>query len=184
MFIMSMLPMFKAPTSSMSWAVAKESSVSITGSSNVNNFVFSSKEYIGNDTLVVYQKAKGERFFFEKGLLQLPVKNFKNGNPMLNRDFKKTLKASKYPNILMNFRSVTGLQHNSEAEVDISLAGKTRTVCIKLVNVTKNNIMYIKGKERLKFSDFGLKPPKKVLGFIDVKNELDVEFSIVLKEVK
>lgn len=171
-------------TSSLSWAVWKESTVSISGSSNVNHFIFTSGFYEGKDTMVISLASQGKKFLFEKGLLQMPVKNFRNSNARLTRDFKKTLNAAAYPNILMNFRSISGLNQQAEAKVEITLAGKTITRYLKLENCQKNNCLNLKGKEIMKFSDFGLKPPKNVLGFIDVKDELEVEFNLVLKQVR
>jgi hypothetical protein len=146
--------------------------------------VFAFREYEGKDTLVIGLAQKDQRFLFQKGLLQLPVRSFKNSNSMLNRDFKKTLKANEYPDILMNFKSISGLQQQSEAEVEITLAGKTITRFIKLQNCQKNDCLNMQGSETLRFSDFDLKPPKNVLGFITVKNELQVDFNLVLKQVR
>lgn len=185
LFIMTFFPTFlPGSNSNLSWEVGKESSVSISGSSNVNEFVFAAKEYEGRDTLVINLKTTGQKFVFDKGMLRLPVKNFRNGNPMLNKDFKKILDVKNHPNILMNFKTINGLQKHTDAEVDITLAGRTITRIIKISTCQKNNSLNLSGKETLKFSDFGLQAPKNMLGFINVKNELDVEFCLVLKQLK
>ena len=173
----------------MTWAV-KESSVNILGCSNVNKFTFTVHDSEGNDTLRVYEKANGQNMIFEKGLLRLQVKKFRNGNPMLLRDFKKMLDAGNYPFILMNFQSLSAVadnqtqQLNADAELQITLSGKTINRLVRVCTTRIGDNIILVGCERLRFSDFALKPPKGVLGFINVRNELDIEFRLVLKVVK
>jgi hypothetical protein len=172
----------------MTWAV-KESSVNIQGSSNVNRFSFSARNCEGKDTLEVYENIKGQKLIFSKGLFRLPVKKFRNGNPMLVRDFKKMLDCRNYPDILMNFQSITALAEGSTqhlaatAELEITLAGKTINRQVQVQTSRTGEYMLLTGCERLRFSDFTLKPPTGVMGFIDVRNELDIEFRFVLKVV-
>lgn len=171
------------------WAVGKESKVSILGSSNVNTFAFDVKEYNGKDTLIAIQKQKQVAVFFRKGILRIPVEDFKNGNPMLTRDFKKTIKAKNFPEIIMNFRNLNflpepGAQNQKvNAEVEIVVAGKNKIFQFPLVASRLGNTIYVKGDEKMNFSDFGLVPPNKVLGFINVNNELSIHFQLALKVV-
>ena len=180
---------FRSPSPKvMTWAV-KESAVNILGSSNVNKFTFTAHEVNGSDTLTVYEQIKGQKLIFEKGLLRLPVKKFRNGNPMLVKDFKKMLDAGNYPYILMNFQSLTTIADEkvitpAQAELQITLAGKTINRQVRVCTSRNGENIFLEGCERLRFSDFALKPPKGVLGFINVKNELDIEFRLVLKIVK
>lgn len=190
LIILALFPGLAKPPASRvtTWAV-KESSVNILGSSNVNKFNFSVRESEGRDTLVILENARGQKLQFEKGLFRLPVKKFRNCNPILVKDFKKMLKAPVYPDILMNFLTLTALAdvHSpklaGQAEVDITLCGKTIRRSIEICTVRDGANIQLTGCERLKFSDFNLKPPKGVMGFIDVKNELDVEFRFVLTVV-
>ena len=179
---------FRAPSPKvMTWAV-KESSVNILGSSNVNKFTFTVHESEGNDTLIVCEN-KGQKLVFEKGLLRLQVKKFRNGNPMLMKDFKKMLDAANHPYILMNFQSLTSvadekMQTSAEAELQITLAGKTISRQVNVCTRRNGETIFLEGCERFQFSDFAMIPPKGVLGFINVRNELDIKFRLVLKIVK
>ncbi|HEY0679633.1 MAG TPA: YceI family protein [Chitinophagaceae bacterium] len=185
------LPAFRHPGASiMTWAVDKETSVKILGASNVNSFTFASRGYEEKDTLIVYQTAKTKKVTFLKGLLRLPVKNFKNGNPMLTRDFKKMLEAQQHPYILMNLKSLTTMADQPsknqpvEAEIEITISGKSKTRQVCLLATRSGDMVYFHGKERINFSDFDLQPPTKVLGFINVKNELQIEFNLALKVLR
>lgn len=181
---------FRAPSPKvMTWAVT-ESSVNILGRSNVNKFTFSAHDSQGNDTLIVCETNKGQKLIFDKGLLRLQVKNFRNGNPMLVKDFKKMLDADNFPLILMNFQSLSGVagdkaqQIPAEAGLQITLSGKSIIRQVRVCTSRNGDIISLAGCERLLFSDFGLKPPKGILGFINVKNELDIEFRLVIKVVR
>jgi hypothetical protein len=169
------------------WTVTKESKISILGSSNVNTFTFDIKEYTGKDTLVVFQPAKQVQAVFKKGTVHLPVNDFRNPNPFLTKDFRKIIKSKSHPDILMNFRSFNSLpiqgskSERITADVDISLAGKSKAFRICLLATRSGNIVYLKGAEKLCFSDFGLEAPENIMGFINVKDELTVNFQLALK---
>lgn len=197
LLIMAFFPGFlRAPVMSkvegsktMTLAV-KESAVNILGSSNVNKFHFAVRELNVKDTLVVSENNQGQKLVFEKGLFRLPVKKFRNCNPMLVRDFKKLLDARNHPDILMNFHSLSALADEAnqklpgEAEVAITLSGKTINRLVQVQTTRSGGEIYLTGCERLRFSDFNLKPPTGVMGFIDVRNELDIDFRFVLKLVQ
>jgi hypothetical protein len=159
------------------WTVTKESKISILGSSNVNTFSFDIKEYNGKDTLVALQGAKQMQAVFRKGKVHLPVNDFKNPNPFLTKDFRKIIKSKSHPDILMNFRCLNSIPDAGSkgeritADVDISLAGQSKTFRISLFASRSGNVVYLKGAEKLCFSDFGLEAPENIMGFINVKDE-------------
>jgi len=167
------------------WTVGKESKISILGSSNVNTFTFDIKEYSGKDTLVLL--AQQAQAVFKKGTVHLPVNDFKNSNPFLTKDFRKIIKSKIHPDILMNFRRLNSLpdagakSERITADVDITLAGKTKTIRIMLMTTRSGEYIYLKGAEKLYFSDFGLAAPENIMGFINVKNDLTVNFQLALK---
>jgi hypothetical protein len=169
------------------WAVGKESKISIQGSSNVNTFTFDLKQYSKKDTLIAVQKTSQLPVLFRKGILHLPVDDFKNANPFLTKDFKKIIKAKSYPEIVMIFRSLnslpaTGTQNQRlNAEVEICLAGKSKIFQICLTSTRNGENIFVQGSEHICFSDFGLTAPGKVMGFITVKDQLTVEFQLSLK---
>ena len=68
-------------------------------------------------------------------------------------------------------------------KADIVLAGVTRSYDIKFTTLANTSSeLELLGKKTLLFTDFGLTPPSKLGGTIKVKNELDVEFKLLLKK--
>ncbi len=93
----------------------------------------------------------------------------------ITKDFRKTLSADKFPQIQINFdkfRKSSNGNYISSAEV--KLMNKVRTYNIELYNNGKT----LSGKQQVRFSDFGITPPKKMAGMIVVKDELDLSFII------
>lgn len=172
-----------------SLAVSKESKISILGSSNVNTFSFNIKQYSGKDTLLFSQKTATSPAVFKKGIIRLQVNEFKNSNPMLTKDFRKMTKAKTHPVIVMNFKNLNVFPFTTDqdkaglAEVDIYMAGIWKTTKIKVNTCRVKNVVYINGSTELCFADFGLAAPENVLGFINVNDELKVNFQLALKEV-
>jgi hypothetical protein len=170
------------------WVVGKESRISIIGSSNVNTFAFDVKQYSGRDTLVALASSK-MGLQFRRGILRLPVTDFKNGNPMLTRDFRKMIKAGSHPDIIMNFRNLAAVPAEGApaqrimAEVEIILAGRSKIFQFPLMASRAGNTIRVKGVEKVAFTDFGLQAPDKIMGFITVNNNLDVKFELALKVV-
>ncbi|MBA2330287.1 MAG: hypothetical protein H0V91_11785 [Flavisolibacter sp.] len=69
------------------------------------------------------------------------------------------------------------------AEVDIYMAGIWKTTSIKVNTCRVKDVVFINGSTNLCFTDFGLSAPENVLGFINVNDELKVNFQLALKEV-
>jgi hypothetical protein len=169
--------------------VSKESKITIQGSSNVNTFDLDIKEYTGRDTLVMIQRPNSLPITFIKGLLHVAVNDFKNSNPFLTKDFKKVVKANSYPHIVMNFRNMNiypcnnGQKLPGVAEVEINVAGKSKIFKINVLACRSNEIVYLHGNTKINFSDFGLSAPNKVFGFINVNDQLEVNFNLALREL-
>lgn len=170
-------------------AVRKESKISILGSSNVNHFSFDIKNYSGNDTLILAGNANDNGAIFKKGVLRLEVNDFKNPNPILTKDFRKIIKSKTYPQILMLFKNLSNYPraHNGTeqgvAEVQIFLSGQTKIIKLHVKTQKESDVILLSGTAKLCFSDFGLSAPEKVMGFIDVNDELQVNFQLTLREI-
>jgi len=49
------------------------------------------------------------------------------------------------------------------------------------VSSPNSDLVILKGKRQVLFSDFDIKPPTRLGGIVRVNNELDVEFTLHLK---
>ncbi|MER3471376.1 MAG: hypothetical protein C4330_08575 [Chitinophagaceae bacterium] len=85
--------------------------------------------------------------------------------------------------IVLNGVPTCGQHQKIKAQIEIILAGKSKIIPVMLTACRNGDKIYIKGSECLYFSDFGLTPPSNVLGFINVKNDLTVNFQLALRVV-
>ncbi|MFP4365744.1 MAG: hypothetical protein ACLFQA_01495 [Bacteroidales bacterium] len=50
-------------------------------------------------------------------------------------------------------------------------------------NTRDNEVTYLHGDHHFYFSDFDLTPPSKFMGLINVQNQLEVSFDLILEEL-
>ena len=171
--------------------IAQESYLVINGHTNVNNF---SCVYDGNfyrDTLTVKAVSQGDYMHLENAVLKLKTKYFDCRNNMMNSDFRDLLQADKYPNIIIHVMEINKnlqevqklLVSNTNKKgvilsVKIDLAGKEKSYELPVeIKQVKDERFYI-GHLDLDIRDFGLSPPKKMLGLITVNERVSIDFMV------
>lgn len=111
----------------------------------------------------------------------MPVKNLKSNEGLLNSRAYDALKADKNPNITFKLVSVTaqGAQLNLAGQLTIS--GVTKDIA--LAATTRKNAdgsSVISGVKKIKMSDWGINPPKYMLGVMRVYDDLTINYTIHL----
>lgn len=188
-FILSALMLCSAGAADKgTWVIDAQSQLTIQGSTNVNDFVCRMEYSSGRDTLEIVQNKRDGVLVFTRSLMRVPIRDFDCGARPVSRDFRKTLKADVFPDMTINFISLQGLyfRHNTyiNGTVDITLAGvTTRYTIAYFITVKDNGLILLKGSRAVNFSDFRLAAPERLNGLIKVKEVLNVDFNLVLKEV-
>jgi len=117
----------------------------------------------------------------------VPVKNLKSteGTTMDNRAYD-ALKADKYPTISFNLLTATPVSpqaNKSQYKVtgNLTIAGVTKPIEM-LANSTKNadGSVIITGQQKLKFTQFGLKPPSFMFGALKVTDNVTIDYIVRL----
>lgn len=117
----------------------------------------------------------------------LPVKNLKSteGSTMDNRAYD-ALKADKNPNISFKLLSATpassqGNKSQYKVTGELTIAGATRQIEM-MANSTKNadGSVIIVGEQKLKFTQFGLKPPSFMFGALKVTDNVTINYTVRL----
>jgi hypothetical protein len=170
------------------WVIDAESRLTINGSTNVNNFTCKIEYFTGTDTLQYAEANSTGELRFSRGRMTVPVRSFDCGAKPISKDFWKTLKAERHPNLEINFISLENLsfrdKRNIKGVVDITLAGITTQydICYQ-VSLQENGNILLTGVHAVNFADFQLLAPEKLKGLIKVKEALKVHFNLVLKEI-
>lgn len=161
------------------------SEVIISGTSNINKFNCSYLvQGIEVPIHLVYREDLDEIHFKNAGL-KLPSDCFDCGGKAINRDFKEILRTERYPEIKLRLLYVDPPSRETNkvgVGMEITLAGVTRRYTTQLESWTQGDI-FVKGTLDLNLTDFGLEPPKKVLGLIKVDDQVKVNLNLRLKEI-
>jgi hypothetical protein len=167
------------------WVVDTNSKLFIHGYTNVNQFTCSMDCYNNADTLEYIDNYKSCDLVFNKNEMSIPVKSFDCDNAMITKDFWHTIRAEKYPNLHIRFLSLEKVNKSNyvSGNVEIVLAGVTKKYSIHYATKTMGNNLQLKGVQLVCFSDFGLQPPQRMLGLIQVQENLKVEFNLMLKPI-
>ncbi|MHA4895554.1 YceI family protein [Pedobacter sp. PWIIR3] len=166
------------------WALTKNCSLKVNGSTNINKFSCVIPDYTNPDTLAMYSH-KGAEEVKISGQMVLPIKSFDCHNVIMTKDLRKTLKAEEFPKLTVTFISLSKYPDPSRGEsiisgsVNISIAGITKRfdVAYRCTADGLKNITLI-GTKTINFSDFNIIPPRKIGGMIKTNNQLDVEFTL------
>lgn len=168
------------------WIIDTNSVLTIHGSTNINNFSCTMDCYIGGDTLR-YVKSGTGYVLSSNSPMTIPVNNFECNTRQISNDFRRTLNAETYPRLNINFRSIQNPVYTNNScvngIVDITLADVTTRYTIQFNVVrSKQNTILLNGIHPVAFSDFNLEAPEKLSGLIKVREVLNVEFNLVLRE--
>lgn len=165
--------------------VQPTSKLTIDGKTNVNAFQCATARYVGKDTLVLVEGSR-RKPYFQKGFVGLDAASFDCGMPVMTHDFSKTIKATQFPQISIEFISFERIpvytsQDKFKGKMKISLAGVTKTFQMDCtIDPKETGVIHLKGGRSFTFSDFELEAPKKMMGLIKVEDELMVNFHLVL----
>ena len=151
---------------------SQQNSVEINGWTNVNTFKCTNINF----------KNSGNVYSFTGNQLPnviLKVEDFDCKNRIMTADFRKTLNAEKYPNLTIKFLNFSKASANKfSALVEVRMMNVVKKYTIEFSEYKGS----LSGNKRLKFSDFNIVPPKKMGGVVFVKDDLDLLFSLAIKD--
>ena len=172
-------------------AVAPESKVIILGKSNVNSWSCATSAFVTSvDVGVGPRRDTSKRVVKpDVGLwVTVPVRSLECGRNRMNQDLYRTLKADSFPEIrfvLASYRALQTLVVPDSFWVtavgDLTVAGKTKTVEVKLGGERESNgDVRAEGGVKLLMTDFGISPPTALFGFIRTKNAIEVNVKVLV----
>ena len=171
------------------WAVASNSSLNIEGRSNISQFSWKVTKYLVADTLEYVKNETTRQFLFSNKSLSIDINDFDCHQRMITSDFRKTLKADQNRYLKIQFISLdafdTRNRQTVKGKVEIWLAGQVKCTTIDFItNTTNNGLIQMNGTKKLLFSEFNLTPPKKLAGFIKIKEDIRVNFELFFKPLE
>lgn len=159
----------------------------IYGDTNLNRFTCETDCFEKIDTLEYQLDERACDIFFTQTQIRVPVKSFSCGSELITKDFWETLNAEKYPTMTVHFLNLRDFSTAKNGdlvrgEVAIVLAGVQKTYHVQyLLQRHSHDYFSLVGKQSVCFTDFQLKAPRKMMGLIQVQENLEVEFFMKLK---
>ena len=116
----------------------------------------------------------------------LPVKNLKSGESLMDSRACDALKADKYPNITFKLLTATpaatqGNKTTFNVTGLLTISGQTRQITM-VANAIKNadGSVNISGTQKMKMTDFGIKPPSFLFGALRCGDNLTIDYKVHL----
>lgn len=147
--------------------VITQKTISVSGQTSIGSFNCSFVRNGLKDTLSLNSQTKGAALNFN-----IPVSEFACGNFLLNRDFRKTIKAEEYPRCIVSVANLKKYHQNYTCKLTVFIVGKTLEFDDFQLKKTKEGL---EGNLSLSFSELELEAPKKMGGLIKVEEQLDLQ---------
>ena len=176
----------------ISWIVQKTSTLSIEGCTNINRFSCSVNEYTEPDTITCLNtlSPNNPQGIPLRGVLRIYIDDFDCHNRVMTAEFKRTLKYKQYPQLKVCFVNLEKMPFSGKStgiikgNVDVELAGVSRRFEIDYTSCrTDASQLQLIGTHTFRFTDFQMRPPRKMGGIIRVNDELNVQFILYLKQM-
>lgn len=176
----------KAPAFTV-WAVERNSTLAIDGSSNINQFTCDVREYLRQDTLRAVSETGRPRYLFtSNSKLSLDIRRFDCHHKYITADFRRMLKSDEHPCIVIHFINLDEFRNGAEVrgQVMVELAGKRKVMDISYkCSQSGPDQTRLQGGKVMRFSDFELVPPRKIGGLIRINEEIRVNFDLYFKKL-
>jgi len=166
--------------------LTSDSEMVIKGKSNVNKFQCQYDPSQLADSLSLNVNIHDDYLTFNRTQLFLNNVFFDCGHRAINKDFHKLLNTDENPRIKIELLKAE--EQNASGCVDVLLEitisdeVKRYTIPVQVKRTTDLVMLY--GSLPIDINDFGLKPPKKLLGVIKVSNKIEIDFALKVKPIK
>ncbi len=123
--------------------------------------------------------------------VEIPVESLESGRRRMDTETAKALNAARYKFITYKLTSMERapdqpaerLEAGEENDVlhavatgELTISGQTRTVTFPVTIADRNGGLTIRGAADLKMTDFGVEPPRLMLGALRVGDDINVQF--------
>ncbi|WP_026452421.1 YceI family protein [Aequorivita capsosiphonis] len=161
--------------------ILENSELSISGDTNISGFGCEFNTFYMEAYNEIRYNKVGDNIIFKNAVLSLKNEGFDCGSKGINKDFHSLLNTKEYPKITLELTEINLIDGDkSKACVKITIAGKEKGYIVPIAIITEPTHRFI-GELKLDIRDFGLKPPKKMLGLIVIKEEIEIDFNLVAK---
>lgn len=157
------------------------SKLTVSGTSSLHDWDINAEQQKGQ---IVLEAAS--ELTLKKLTLEVTSESLKSGKGGMDKNTYKALKTNQHKTInfeLTNVRTIKATGNNNykvEVTGNLTVAGKTKKMDINFDLEVASNKVTLKGQKAFKMSEFGIDPPKALLGTITTGDEVTIKFNTIL----
>lgn len=158
--------------------IKKESQITISGKSNVNQFSCAYTTQITEGRQTVTYNFFDNIITLNNAQIKLKSKDFDCGGRMINRDFNKLMQSDEHPYIIITLTQINIKDNSFVVDAMIEIAEEINLYTFTIQPQHGNNY---KGNLGLNINDFDMEAPVKLLGAIKVDPNINIEFDLYME---
>lgn len=166
----------------LAWVVApaqqfksnkSESSMTISGTSTLHDWESVVEEFTATC------KMDGDKM--QSAAFRAEVTSIKSGTNAMDQNTYKAMNSEKFPNISFVSKSIKSDGNYIIVSGALTIAGETKSINLKLKREQWTaESLNVSGDYTLKMTDYGIDPPRAMLGTIRTGDEVTITFDITL----
>lgn len=178
---------------SRKYQITGNSTLKLTGHTNVSDFTcYCRRLFPVQKFSLEYPEDGQNQTCFHATLLQIPVKSLDCGHVLMNRNLRRSLNAREHPDINIEFLKAAWKKDEKPWEMEtpakvraltrVSINGQHNEYRLNLSGQKLSTGVYqCTGEKKLLMTDFGITPPKAMMGVVKVKDEITIDLDLVIE---
>lgn len=159
--------------------------VTLAGTSNIHDYSATTSTVRLTSARVVQPVANADGLLAPGAVegfeVAVPAATLVSDKDGLNKNMHKALLADKHPNIVFRLARIeAGAAGALKAVGTLQIAGKAKEMAFDLTTERQASSLKISGRTNLLMTDFGIAPPKAMLGMLKTDPKVTVTFEAVL----
>jgi len=156
------------------------SELKVKGTSSLHDWELNTEEQSGEAEV-----ENSDDFVIKTLSFSVKAKSLKSGKSGMDKNTYKALKTDKHKTIDFNLSSVSQVEKVSEnhfkttVKGDLTISGVKKSISLTLNIKLEGSKLLIEGEKSLKMTDYGVKPPKALLGTIKTGDAITIVFKSV-----
>jgi polyisoprenoid-binding protein YceI len=164
----------------------KSKDISVSGTSTLHKWTSQITQASGQG---VFQFEEGQLSAINAMEITFPVKGIisTKGKIMDNKTWE-SLKSDKHPNVIYTFQSTESITKTSsgysiKVKGNLQIAGVKKAISMQVEgNMDSTGKLHFKGKHAIVLPNYGIEPPKALMGTVVVGEEVTVSFDVTLEK--